>query len=530
MSDALRAEPRTRRGLQASLASLLLCSAGCMVGPDYARPGAEVNPSWLQAQDARAKRDPVEQVEWWHVFGDRVLDGLVEEAYGQNLTLRQAAVRVVQAMAERGVAVGELFPQTQELDASFDRSRFSENPGPPNRYQNTWSLAFDAAWELDLWGRFRRDIESADAALGASLASYDDVMVSLVAEVAATYVELRTLQARIDIAIENVTLQSESLRLADSRFRNGQTSELDVAQARSVLAQTRADVPALRTQLQQAVYQLNFLLGTPPRDLLARLGEARSIPTAPATVAVGIPADLLRRRPDIRLAERQAAAQAAQIGVAAADLFPSFFVSGSLGRQSGNWNDLFDGGSWTGSVMPSISWPILNYGRIKNNVRVQDAAFQAAILDYENAVLGAAQEVESGLAGFRGAREQVKHLAESLTASRRSLDLSMIRYREGSSTFTRVLNSQTQLREVEESLATTRGQVAQSLIATYKALGGGWEIRRGMDILPEETREQMQQRSDWGTMLDPAHVAGNGPGTDRHDPNRTAAGAAHGAQ
>jgi NodT family efflux transporter outer membrane factor (OMF) lipoprotein len=512
------------KGLLAGV--MLLCAGGCMVGPDYVRPDADVNQSWLDAQDPRVKPDPVEQVEWWRTFDDPLLDALVEEAYAQNLTLRQAAVRVVQAMAARGIAVGELFPQSQEVGGSYDRTKLSENIGEPIRYRSSWGIGFDAAWELDVWGKYRRNIESADASLDASLASYDDVMVSLVAEVAATYVELRTLQIRIRIALDNIEIQEESLRLAESRFRNGQTSELDVAQAESVLEQTRAAVPALRIDLQQAMYQLNFLLGSPPRDLLERLGEAGQIPTAPTEIAIGIPADLLRRRPDIRLAERQAAARSAQIGVAAADLYPSFFLSGSLGLQSDSSGDLFEGDSWTGSITPGFSWPILNYGRIKNNVRVQDAAFQATILDYQNAVLAAAQEVESGLAGFLGAQEQVEHLAASVDASRRSLELSTIQYREGSSTFTRVLNSQTQLRAVEESLATTQGQVAQNLIATYKALGGGWEIRRGVDILPEETRQEMEKRTDWGTMLEPDYVSGSDLGIRRHDPSQGPVGTA----
>ncbi|MHC5002319.1 MAG: TolC family protein, partial [Planctomycetota bacterium] len=362
-------------------------------------------------------------------------------------------------------------------------------------------------------------IESADAALDASLASYDDVMVSLVAEVAATYVEIRTLQVRIAIALDNVRLQEESLRLAESRFRNGQTSELDVTQGKSVLEQTRSDVPALRIQLQQAMYQLSFLLGTPPRDMMDRLGDPGAVPTAPPEIAVGIPAELLRRRPDIRVAERQAAAECARIGVAEADLYPSFFISGALGLRSDSTGSLFDSSSWTGSIMPGFSWPILNYGRIQNNVRAQDAEFQAAIIDYRSAVLAAAQEVESGLASFLGTQEQSVHLAESVRQSRRSLELSTIRYLEGSSTFTRVLDSQEQLRQVQGLLALTQGDVAQSLIATYKALGGGWEIRRGMNILPQETRDEMRQRTDWGGILDPEYVSGSDLGVPRHDPS-----------
>ncbi len=476
---------------------------GCLVGPDYEIPESDVNEEWVVSRASVVSSDPITNMAWWTVFEDPVLDRLVEEAFAQNLTLRQAGVRVVQAMAQRGIAVGDLFPQTQQLNGSFDRSRFSENTSSPQSYESTWDMAFDAAWELDVWGKFRRGIESADAGLMASVADYDDAMVSLVAEIAATYVEIRTLEARLEIALANIEIQSESLRLATSRFDNGQTSELDVVQARSALEQTRADVPALRASRRQTLLRLDTLLGRAPRRASETIQATGDIPDAPTTVAIGIPADLLRRRPDVRATERRAAAQSARIGVAVADLLPVFFISGSLGLRSNDADDTFDSDSWTGSVMPGFSWPILNYGRIKNNIRVEDAAFQAAILEYQDSVITAASEVESGLAGFLGSREQAVHVRESVTASRRALEISKIQYTEGDSTFTRVLDSQAQLRAVEESLAITEGQIAQSLISTYKALGGGWEVRSRASMLAEETRQEMQDRTDWGKLLDP---------------------------
>ena len=278
-------------------------------------------------------------------------------------------------------------------------------------------------------------------------------------------------------------------------------------------------------QRHLALHRLG-LLGHPDRphpadtDLLGPLGDPQQIPGPPTEIAVGIPADLLRRRPDIRVAARLAAAQSARIGVAQADLYPAFFLSGSLGLRSDSTGSLFDSESWTGSIKPGFSWPILNYGRLKNNVRVQDAAFQAAVLEYENTVLAAAQEVESSLAVFVGTQEQVTHLAKSVEASQRSLELSMIRYREGSSTFTRVLDAQEQLRAVQQQLASVRGDVAQSAIAVYKALGGGWEVRAGIDILPDETRAEMAERTDWGEMLEPEYVEGKDMLLiPRHDPS-----------
>lgn len=504
----IRLDDRRARIRRGGLAALLLGTSACLVGPDYETPESGVNESYVESADPRVKPHPVNAIDWWKTFNDPLLDELVQEAFAQNLTLRQAGLRVVQAMAERGIAVGEFFPQSQAIGGGFTRTKDSENPPNPEPYFNTYDVGFDAAWELDLWGKFRRNLETADAVLEASLASYDDVMVSLVAEVAATYIDVRTLQVLIEIEEENVKIQERSLELAESRFRNGQTSELDVADAKSVLAQTRALVPGQRAALRQAMYQLSFLLGQPPTDLAQRLGDAKEIPTAPAEIAVGLPADLLRRRPDIRLAERTAAARSAQIGLAEAALYPAFSLAGSIGLRSDESGDLLETDSWTGSISPGFSWPILNYGRLENNVRVQDALFQSAILDYQNAVLAAAQEVEGALAEFLTSQEQVKYYQESVTASERSLELSTIRYKEGSSTFTRVLDAQEQLRQTQESLVNAQGSVAQSLIATYKALGGGWEVSRPVDLLPEETRREMEERTDWGGYLDEAGTGG----------------------
>ncbi len=487
----------------------LLALVGCMVGPDYERPEVEVNSSWLAMDDERVKKDPPRETQWWKTFNDPVLNGLTEEAYSQNLSLRVAAVRVLQSMAERGIAVGELFPQQQEVNGYFARDKFSENPSGPLRYGKTWSGSFDAAWELDFWGKLRRNIESADAVLDANLASYDDVMVTLVSEVALSYVQIRTVQAQIRITKANLEIQTESLRLTTSRFDAGATSELDVAQAKASLEQTKSLIPRQQVQLKQEMFQLNLLLGTAPQDLLARLGEEQDIPVAPTSIAVGIPADLLRRRPDIRVAERQAAAQSANIGIAAAQLYPAFSIGGSLGLQSDSSGDFFDSDSWTGSILPGFSWPLLNYGRLQNQVRAQDAVFQEAVLNYQNTVLAAAQEVESSIASFLGSQEEMRHLAASVESSRRSLELATIRYQEGSSTFTRVLDAQADLLTVEQAHAEAKSLIATSLIATHKALGGGWETRASMHIVPDSLRREMEDRSNWGDMLDPEYANGN---------------------
>jgi NodT family efflux transporter outer membrane factor (OMF) lipoprotein len=512
-----------------AMGARLLLLAGCMVGPDYVRPDAQVNETWVESgRDTRVQAGVEQQIEWWKALDDPALDALIERAYGQNLSLRAAGVRILQAMAERGIAVGQLFPQVQELNGDFTRSKASENGPPVPPYTSSWGIGFDAAWELDFWGKFRRNIEAADAELDASLANYDDIMVSLVSEVALAYIEIRTLQLRIRIAQENVKQQEDGTRLADERFKSGATSELDPTQVRALTAQTRALIPSLEAQLRQAAYRLTFLLGEPPHDILDELGDPGQLPLASPEIAVGIPADLLRRRPDIRLAERQAAAQSARIGVAQADLYPSFFLSGSLGLRSDSASSLFDGNSWTGAITPGFSWPIFNYGRLKNNVRAQDAAFQASIIGYRNAVLAAAQEVESGLAAFLGAQDSVVFLADSVTHLKRSLELARVQYAEGSADFQRVLDSLTGLRQVQDTLVTTQGQVLANLIATQKALGGGWEVRRGVAIVPNKTQKEMAERTDWGNMLDPDYPAGRDLGLARHDPSKQAAEYAEG--
>jgi len=506
---------------RATLGVLLLLTGACMVGPDYKTPDAAVHDAWIEGgEDTRVKRDAAQQREWWKTLNDPVLDALIAKAHGQNLSLRAAGVRVLQAMAARGISVGQLFPQVQELNGDYTRAKASENGPPGPTYTSSWGLGFDAAWELDFWGKFRRNIEASDAELDASLATYDDVMVTLVSEVALAYVDLRTTQARIQIAHDNVKQQEDSTRLAEERFQAGATSELDPTQVKTLLAQTRAEIPSLEAQLRQAMYRLTFLLGEPPRDILEELGQPGRIPTAPAEIAVGIPADLLRRRPDIRLAERQAAAQSARIGVAQAELYPAFFLSGSLGLQAGSASNLFDGGSWTGSITPGFSWPIFNYGRLKNNVRVQDAAFQAAILNYRNAVLAAAQEVESGLVGFLRGQERAALLQEAVALSEKSLELARVQYAEGTADFQRVLDALTGLQQVQDALVTAQGRVVASLIATQKSLGGGWELREGLNIVPEETRQEMKERTNWGKLLDAGYASGRDLGIARHDPSK----------
>jgi NodT family efflux transporter outer membrane factor (OMF) lipoprotein len=497
-----------------TLLALSLPMGGCIeLGPDYVRPEVAASPNWLEAGDPRVKARGGDHRRWWKVFKDPILDRLIDTAYGQNLPLRVAGVRVLEARAQLGIAVGELYPQVQQAFGSLQYNRLSERAvqGSFSRIFNyTQSqLGLTASWELDFWGRFRRAVESADYGLFASLADYDNTLVSLTADVATNYVLIRTAEKRLDIARRNVETQRESLRIAEARFKGGTTSQRDVEQARTVLASTEASIPALEILLRQSSNALSVLLGLPPGDLSRRLAGSSGIPAAPPCVIVGIPADLLRRRPDVRLAEFQAASQSARIGAAKADLYPAFSLTGQFGvlaADVGNisLSDMFDWRSRFGSVGPTVRWNILNYGQITNRVRVEDARFQELLIQYQNAVLTAQREVEDNLIAFLKSEDRARFLAESTEAAGRSLNLAMLQYRQGITDFTTVLTAQQALLTEQDNLASTLGDIARSLVGVYRALGGGWQIREGRDLVPESVKKVMAERTDWGRILSPA--------------------------
>lgn len=502
------------------LAISLVLPLGCFkVGPNFARPPVSVSQAWLDADDQRVKTGPAEYRNWWRTFNAPVLDELIGRAYKENLSLRIAGVRVLEARAQLGVAVGEFYPQTQQAFGSLERIRVSaRNPqaaaGTQLDYRQS-QIGLQASWELDFWGKFRRAIESANASWLAVIANYDSALVSLTAGVANSYITIRTLEKRLDIARQNVETQKESLKLTEARFQHGTASQLDVEQAKTVLYNTQASIPGLETQLRQAKDALSVLLGLPPSDLTDILAGASEIPESPPHVVVGIPADLLRRRPDIRSAEQQAAAQCAQIGVAKADLYPAFSLTGNFGFLSSDvgkfsLSDMFQWKSRTAQAGPSFQWNILNYGRITNNVRVQDARFQELLITYQNAVLTAQQDVEDNLAAFLKAQDQAGFLAQAVRSAKTSLDLAILQYREGVKDFTAVLIAQQTLLSEQDSLASTLGNISSSLVGVYRALGGGWEIREGKDLVPPQIREEMENRTHWGKLLTPASY--NSPG------------------
>ncbi len=490
------------------LISLLLVAGCAKVGPNYARPPAEMNQNWLEAQDHRLETDPGDCRAWWQVFKDPILDRLIETAYRKNLNLRVAGLRVLEARAQLGAAGGQLYPQTQQANGSLERVHESQRVPASVNYSEA-TLGLTATWEIDFWGKFRRAVESADASLMASVANYDSILVSLTGSAANLYITIRTLERRLIIAHRNVDTQRKSLEIAEYRFEGGTTSKRDVDQARSLLAGTEATVPVLQIQLRQATDALCVLLGMPPSLLAEQLqGREAEIPAPPAKVAVGIPVELLRRRPDVRAAEYNAMAQCAQIGVSKAQLYPAVSLSGTFGFASSTINSfsLGDISLWSsraGAAGPSVAWNIFNYGQLTNLVRVQDARFQELLVTYVNTVLGAQQDVEDNLTGFLRSQEESTLLEESVNAAQSSLDLAVIQYSEGITDFTTVLTAQQSLLSAEDSLASAMGNISGFLVGVYRALGGGWEIRECQDFVPVETREIMEKRTNWGGLLTP---------------------------
>lgn len=493
----------------------VLLSGCAMVGPDFSRPQAPVSEAWA-TQDSETLTASSEQAsEWWLSFDDPLLNALVEHAYQQNLDLQIAGLRILEARAQLGISTGNLYPQQQALGAGFGANGASEHAantiGGDLNYTDA-SLGFDAAWELDLWGKFRRGVQAADASLLASIADYDGFLVSLTAEVARSYILIRTLEERIRVSQANVAIQQRSKQITQTRFDGGLVTELDVQQARNLLANTQAVIPVFRASLRQAKNSLAILLGMPPQQVDEMISTSGMIPSPPAAVAVGLPAQLLRRRPDVRQAELQAVAQSSLIGVAQADLFPHFTLLGSVGlrasdspltRQGGSdVGDLFSSDSVEYVAGPAISWDIFNYGRIKNQVRVQDARLQQLLINYQNTVLRAARDVEDALTGLVNNRQQLVYLQRAVAASQRSVDLSMLQYREGLVDFQRVLDTQRGLSDAQDRLTETQGSVALNMVGVYKALGGGWQIRNGQAFVATDVRQQMAERTNWGSLLD----------------------------
>ena len=493
----------------AGVASLLGAGllSGCSIGPHYTRPDVKLNDNWSMQPDTRLGTEATPAVTWWKSFNDPTLDRLIDEAFRQNLPLQIAGLRIMEARARLGFAIGQQYPQIQVAVGSATAVGLSEraiNAAFIDKHYQDYQVGFDAAWEADLWGKYRKGVTSEKSGYFASVADYDNVLVSLLAEVARTYAVFRTFEVLIGQARANVAIQEEGLRIADARFRNGAASELDVTQSRTLLESTRATIPQLLASLQQAENALSTLLGQTTGSLAPILQSPSQIPLPPAQVAISVPAEMLRRRADIRGAELAAMAQCDRIGIAKADLYPRLTLAGSIGTRvfahgdvNNDIGDLFSSDSFYYSFGAQLLYPLFNYGRLKNNVRLEDARFQQALVNYRDTVLRAAQEVEDALAGYLRARDALVSAQGAADAAQRSVDLSFLQYREGAVDFQRVLDAQRSLLEEQNTLTEIRSSVATNLIALYKALGGGWEIRQGQPYVDENNRKEMEERTDW---------------------------------
>lgn len=510
----------TRRAV---LVLVLAGLAGCTVGPDFEAPSPWSPASWFRGAPGRPASlaslpvaEPVDP-EWWGVFGDPVLTGLMRRVAASNLDVRVASIRLAEARAQRGIAAADAFPRVNG-NASYTRERLSErgvigvlggqggggqggggqggstatssnglggtSGSPPTSSASggrklppfdLFQGGFDASWELDLWGRVRRAVESADAQVDASAEARRQTLVTSLAELARGYVQLRGTQEGLRIARRNLGSAQESARLSEERARGGLATDLDVANARSQVEATAATIPQLEQQEQQGVNAVALLLGAPPGALAAELAAGAAIPTVPPRVPVGLPSELTRRRPDIRQAEAQLHAATADIGQAEADFFPKITLSGSFALQSVQFKDLGNWASRTYGLGPSLTIPIFEGGRLRRTLELRRAQQQEAATNYQRVVLSAFHDVDNALIAYRSEQQRRDRLAAQVQQARRALGLSQQRFRQGVSDFLEVLNAQRTVLQAEQQLADSTTIVATDLVALYKALGGGWE-------------------------------------------------------
>ncbi len=499
-------------------ARLLLLGAiglsGCVqLGPDFQRPSSPWIEHWNSPALAQAtQRQPQPDFkQWWQVFADPVLERLIAEADAHNSSLKIAGLRVIEARAQLGVAQSGRYPQLQQARAeSFYLDR-NQSGGKQPIDSTVWqhSAGFDVGWELDFWGRFSRAIEAADDSYFAAEANYQDVLILLRAQMAETYFALRTAEARLQIARSNAAQQQRSYQITEKLFNSGQNAELDLQQAKTQYLGTLSTVPDLESQVHRTRNALATLIGRPPGPLPELTSQPGLIPLLDRAVLQDIPANLLLRRPDIRAAELKAAAQSARIGVAETDLYPSLTLLGSIGWSASS----VDGSSRNLDMGagPSLSWNIFEQGRLTNNVRVQDARLQQLLETYRDAVRQAAREADDAASGLSAALQREQILRESELSAQRSMTLASAQYREGYAGFQRVLDAQRALLAQQDNYLLSRSNAVNSLIALYKALGGGWYSSQ--PLLDQATREQMQQRTDWGDLLDPSAEQTSAPAT-----------------
>jgi NodT family efflux transporter outer membrane factor (OMF) lipoprotein len=455
---------------------------GFKVGPEFCGIPAETSADWIDSGAPELQSGASNYSHWWTVFNDPTLNELVYCAYMQNLPLKKASQQIAEARAMRAVAAGNLFAQQQRMQGGYSRNRLSSEAFPFGQFPirkhfDNWVHGFDAAWELDIWGQIRRGIEAADANVNLQIENYDAALVMLQAEVAATYIQMRTLEQRLHVLQTNVEIQSKALELIEKRFESGLVSEIDVRQAKAIRESTKALIPTLQENHRKVQNALCVLLAMPPLELTEELGGSGVIPQAPREIVMGIPAELLRRRPDVRRAEFAAAAQSAQIGIAEAELYPHFAITGTIAFEAEHFSDLYGASAIAGNVGPGFRWNILNYGRILNNIDAQDAKFKQAIFDYQHTVLMANKEVEDAIVSYLREQERMATLKKAVDELEAALRLGLLLYEQGVVDYQRVLDSQRALVVQQDGLAESRGKIAINLVAVYKAIGGGWEAR-----------------------------------------------------
>jgi NodT family efflux transporter outer membrane factor (OMF) lipoprotein len=469
-----------------AVALLAFLAGGCAnmpsVGPDYHAPETKAPAHWSEPLAGGETNSAAVTAAWWKNFHDAELDSLIARAASSNLDLRIAQARVREARAHYRMTSADFWP-TVDAAGSYARQQQSQNQPvlgsfsiPSSAFENdVYQAGFDASWEIDVFGGKRRATESARAQVAATQFGEREVLVTLLGEVARNYVEARGYQRRLEIARDNIRAQEQSLAIVQNRFTNGLTSDLDVQQASTVLATTRAVVPALETALAASIHRLGVLLGQTPETLETELSAIAPIPAAPPVVPVGLPSELLLRRPDVALAERQLAAATANIGVAKADLFPKFYLTGVAGFESISADDWFKSGSRFWSVGPSVQWRIFDAGRIRANIQVQNARQEQALANYENTTLSAFEDVENALTAY--AKEQIRRqqLEDAVKSSEESLRLANQLYANGLSNFINVLDAERSLYQAQDALVQSDRTISANLISLYKSLGGGWE-------------------------------------------------------
>jgi multidrug efflux system outer membrane protein len=459
-----------------AIALFALTALGCAVGPNYEPPEIQTPDVWHQELTAGLGEGDASLETWWQNLNDPVLDGLIERATAGNLDLAEAVSRINEGLARRGIAVGEWFPG---VNAGFDyaRQQLSEEiPGPSfdSKPFNSLSTGLDASWEIDLFGRIRRSVDAADGELAADNEDYRDVLVIHYPSVAQLYVEARALQTRIEYAGSNVQSQLGTLELTIDRNKAGLVGDLDVRQAELNVARTESVIPALRIRLAETTHRLAVLVGGYPDAVDAELAKPAPIPSVPDEVAVGLPVNLLRQRPDLRSAERALAAQTARIGVATADLYPRLTLLGTFAFQATDAAKWITGDALAYSFGPAITWNIFDGGRIRANIRAQDALADQALRRYEQTVLGAYEEAENAIAGYVQERQRRDALERSVDAARDSVMLVTELYRAGLVDFQNVLDMERSLFDQQDQYAQSQGEVTGNLIRLYRALGGGW--------------------------------------------------------